>query len=224
MQPYFLPYIGYFQLIVAVDVFVLYDDVTWIKQGWINRNRILINGEDHLFSLEVEGASSFKPINTINLGKNRMKLLKTFDLAYKKAPFYNHVMPLLSSIFNLQEQNLSNFIFHSIQTISNYLEINTKLLVSSQIKKSINLKGHDRIIDICKRLNANTYINATGGKSLYSKDIFSSEGIDLKFLETIFTRYNQNSCDFIPGLSIVDVLMFNSQQEVKEMLHQFKLV
>lgn len=224
MQPYFLPYIGYFQLMKAVDVFVFYDDVTFIKQGWINRNKILLDGKDFLFNLEMKGASSFKEINKIEVGNNRHKLLKTFSHAYKKAPYFSNVEPILSSIFESTETNLAKFIIDSNQLISKYLKINTKYLISSEIEKNNELKGQDKVIEICKLLGASNYINAIGGQKLYSKFDFTNNKIELSFLQTENIEYKQYNYDFVPWLSIIDILMFNSSERIQVYLESYNLL
>ncbi|HOU01728.1 MAG TPA: WbqC family protein [Bacteroidales bacterium] len=224
MQPYFMPYIGYYQLIKAVDVFVYYDDVNFIKQSWINRNRILLDGSEYLFTLELQGASSFKKILEIEVGKNRHKLLKTICQAYKNAPYFKILEPLLFSIFTSTEQNLSKYIIQTQQYIVNYLGIKTMCLLSSELKKDNTLKGQDKIIDICKNLGATTYINSIGGQALYSKEVFNEAGITLKYLKTNQINYQQFKSLFIPQLSIIDILMFNSVAEIKFLLDKYQLV
>jgi hypothetical protein len=224
MQPYFLPYIGYFQLINAVDTFIYYDDVNYIKQGWINRNRIIINGKENLFTLDLNGASSFKHINDIKIGNNRKKLLKTFRLAYKKAPFFNEIEPLLYCIFNSEETNLSRYIIESNREILTYLGINTKVLLSSEIDKDKSLKGQEKVISICKKCGATEYVNSIGGEELYSKEEFRKANISLLFLKSQKTEYRQLLPMFIPWLSIVDILMFNSTVEVQQMLRNYDLI
>ena len=224
MQPYFLPYIGYYQLINAVDIFVYYDDVNFIKQSWINRNRILLNGSEYLFTLELLGANSFKKISEIEVGKNRHRLLKTICQAYKNAPNYKILEPLLLSIFTSTEQNLSKYIIQTQQYIVSYLGIKTMCLLSSELKKDNTLKGQDKIIDICKKLGAATYINSIGGQALYSKEDFNEAGITLKFLKTNQITYQQFKSLFIPQLSIIDILMFKSVAEIKFLLNKYQLV
>ena len=224
MQPYFLPYIGYYQLINAVDIFVYYDDVNFIKQSWINRNRILLNGSEYLFTLELLGANSFKKISEIEVGKNRHRLLKTICQAYKNAPNYKILEPLLLSIFTSTEQNLSKYIIQNQQYIVSYLGIKTMCLLSSELKKDNTLKGQDKIIDICKKLGATTYINSIGGQALYSKEDFNEAGITLKFLKTNQITYQQFKSLFIPQLSIIDILMFKSVAEIKFLLNKYQLV
>jgi len=224
MQPYFLPYIGYFQLINAVDKFVIYDDVTFIKQGWINRNRIILNDKDFLFTLELKGASSFKEINKVEVGKNRLKLMKTFYQAYQKAPYFEEVRPILNSILNSLESNLSKYLFYTIELINDYLGIKTKLLISSEIDKNNTLRGQEKVIEICKNLDASIYINSIGGKELYSKTDFAASEIDLFFLQPYKIEYLQFRNKFIPWLSIIDVMMFNSKEEINTMLSNYELV
>ncbi|WP_277640152.1 WbqC family protein [Wolinella succinogenes] len=221
MQPYLFPYIGYWQLINAVDTFVIYDDVNYINKGYINRNSILINGKSQQITLELIGASQNKLINEIEVGNNSQKLLKTIEMSYKKAPFFEIVFPIISDILNQKEKNLAKFIGYSLEKISTYLEIDTKFIYSSDIKKDNTLKAQNKILDICKRLNASTYINAIGGQKLYCKAQFQEQNIELYFLKTDIMEYKQFKNDFIPYLSIVDVLMFNRIDEAKIMLSQF---
>jgi len=224
MQPYFLPYIGYYQLINAVDIFVYYDDVNFIKQSWINRNKIQLNGSEYLFTLELKGASSFKRIMDIEVGNNRRKLLKTIYHSYKNAPNFKNLEPILHMIFTSSEENLSKYIIQTQQYIVNYLGIKTVCLLSSELKKDNTLKGQDKIIDICKNLGAATYINSIGGQTLYSKEDFNEAGINLKFLQTNQITYQQFKSLFIPQLSIIDILMFNSVAEIKSLLNKYQLV
>jgi hypothetical protein len=224
MQPYFLPYIGYFQLMKAVNTFVFYDDVTYIKQGWINRNRIIMNGNDYLFTLELKGASSFKEINRIEIGNNRNKLLKTFIQAYQNAPFFKNAEPLLYTIFKSSQSNLSSYIIETQQSIAVYLGIKTRFEVSSEIDKSKTNKGQNRLIQICNQLGADIYINSIGGRNLYSKVDFAKANIELCFLEPQKTEYRQFNNKFIPWLSIIDLIMFNSPEIVQLMLNQYNLI
>ena len=224
MQPYFFPYIGYFQLINAVDIFIVYDDVNFIKQGWITRNSILLNKKKHSFILEVVGASSFKKIKEITLGKNNKKLLKTIEQEYKKAPFFSVVFPIIQEILLNDENDLSKFLIFSLQKICGYLQIDTVFRISSEIDKNKELKGQDKVIAICKKLEATNYINAIGGQELYDKDTFNKNKISLNFIKSQLVHYTQFNNDFIPWLSIVDVLMFNSVKDVKLMLNQYEVL
>ena len=226
MQPYFFPYIGYWQLINAVDKFVIYDDVNFIKGGWINRNKILVNGQARYINLQMHKASPNKLINEIEVLGNKVynkKLLKTIESSYRKAPYYSEVYPLIENIIKQDENNMSKYLINSIREICKYLEINTQILVSSEIEKNNNLRGQDKIIEICKILGANQYINAIGGIELYSRKDFESNGILLNFLRTKSIRYKQFNDNYLPNLSIIDVIMFNSVQETKRLMEEYEL-
>ena len=227
MQHYFFHYIGYFQLINAVDVFVIYDDVNFINKGWLNRNNILVNGKEFLFNINLQEASQNKVINQINIEGNsnwKKKLLKTITLSYKKAPFFVEVFPIMENILGQEEKNLAKFISYSLQKICSFLSIETTIVISSEIEKNNNLKGQNKIIEICKKLQGDKYINAVGGIELYDKDIFSKHGISLNFIKSNLIIYSQFKNEFIPWLSIIDVMMFNSPEQIKEFLSQYDLI
>jgi len=224
MQPYFMPYIGYWQMIRVVDKYVVYDDVQFIKGGWINRNNIIVNGNVFMFNLILEGASSNKLINEISIYRNQTKLLKTIENSYRKAPYFESVYPIICKIFQYEDMNLAKFIGNSILEVCRYLNIDTEIIYSSGLDKNNELKGQDKVINICKLLNTDTYLNAIGGQALYNKDTFKSESIDLKFLKSTLSTYKQFKNDFIPALSIIDVMMFNSVDEVNVLLDNYTLV
>ena len=224
MQPYMLPYIGYFQLINAVDKFVIYDDVNFIKGGWINRNNILLNNKKHLFTISLGQSSSFKHINEIFIKDNFVKLQKTFHSSYSRAPYFELINKLLKNIFSYNEKQLGKFITNSIKVICAYLEIDTELIISSEIDKNNKLANKDKVIHICELLGANQYINAAGGRELYDKEEFAAHGIELKFLESRGMSYKQFGNEFVPWLSIIDVMMFNPKEKIKEKLNQYELI
>lgn len=224
MQPYFFPYLGYFQLINAVDTYVIADDLHFRKSSFIKKNYILKQKHSHIISLQLFGASQNKLINKIMVGDNKNKLLQEIEKAYKKAPFFNDVFPLLQAILLNSERNLAKFLSYSIIAIANYLNIETKFICSRDIEKDNNLRFDNRIIDICKRLKADKYINSIGGKKLYDKDKFQRRGIQLNFLKMDVITYKQFENDFIPNLSILDVMMFNSKDEIKKMLDRCEII
>ena len=224
MQPYFLPYLGYFQLISAVDIFVIYDDVNYIKGGWVNRNRILLNGEAFMINVPMRGASSFKKINEIQIGENKFKLLPTISQAYKNAPFYNDVFPLIFEIIHFDTDNLACFISNSIIKIVKYLQINTAIILSSEMRKNNDLKGQDKILSICHILSTSKYYNVIAGIDLYNKKEFADHNIELKFLKTNLVSYKQYRNEFVPWLSVLDVMMFNSPAEITNMLENYELI
>jgi hypothetical protein len=224
MQPYFFPYIGYWQLLNHVDTYVVYDDVNFIKGGWINRNYILSNGNRSLLTLQLKQASQNKHINEIGIGNNQKKILKTISQSYSKAPYFDSTYPMIEKIFSSNEQNLALFLFNSIQKIVDFLEIKTEIILSSEIDKNNALKGQDKILEICSILGADTYVNALGGMSLYASDVFKTNNIELFFLKTLDIEYIQFAGAFEKNLSIVDVLMFNSSDQIRHHLSQFELL
>ena len=227
MQPYFLPYIGYWQLIGAVDAFVVYDNIKYTKKGWINRNRFLFNGKERLFSLPLKKDSDFLDINQRALAESfdREDLINRFREAYRKAPEFSVVMPVIEQIIRFPSDNLFEYIFHSIQKICGYLDISTPLVISSTIDCDHSLKGAERVQAICKALGADTYINPIGGTELYSKEDFKDKGLSLYFLKSLAFEYEQFNSEFVPWLSIIDLLMFNQKPWAKEnALKQFSIV
>ena len=224
MQPYFFPYIGYWQIINAVNKFVIYDDVNFIKKGWINRNRILVNKKEHMITLPLKKMSQNKLINEIEIVGKHEKLIKTITQEYKKAPFFRNVMPVIEKILRNPETNLSLFLEFSIRKICDFIGIQSEIVVSSRIKKNNSLRSQDKILDICYRLKADHYLNAIGGQSIYNKTEFKNRGIKLKFVQPTSFEYNQHSNQSIPSLSIIDILMFNSSQRIRQEVNQYKLV
>jgi len=229
MQPYFFPYVGYYQLINAVDIFVLLDDVNFIKRGWINRNNILLNNEAHLFSIPLEKPSQNKLICETKLNfsiQDKEHFIKTFELAYKKAPFFKDFFPIFTEIILYENNDLTDFLCNSFIKTFRYLEIKKKIIRSSEIQKNNTLKAEERIIEICKKLDTVEYINLSGGKSLYSRENFAKENMELRFIETHFDNihYKQFNNGFVPNLSFFDIIMFNQKNEVKKILDQYSLV
>jgi len=227
MQPYFFPYIGYWQLICAVDRFVIYDDVNYIKRGWVNRNRILINGEPSYITVPLQQASQNKRICDIYLQFSsiwRDKLIKSVETTYRKAPYFVEVFPVIERIIRYETDNLSDYLAHQLQTLAVFMGINTKFVQTSRCYENNELSGQNRILDICKQEGAVTYINPQGGQSLYDRVAFAQSGLDLKFLTPFTIEYKQFGSEFIPWLSIIDVMMFNSPDQLQMLLNKYKLM
>ncbi|GAB4045227.1 WbqC family protein [Spirosoma litoris] len=227
MQPYFMPYIGYMQLMSAVDTFVLYDDVAFINRGWINRNRLLINGQEYLFTVPLKDASQNKRINEVHLAddpKWRSKLLKTIEQGYRKAPYYQTVMPLTEKVINFTTDSIADLVYFSLVELNQYLGMTTRLVQSSTIYANEDMKAQARILDICRQENAQRYINPIGGTELYDKPTFDQAGIQLNFIKSNRVEYPQFKNEFVPWLSIIDVLMFNDVATVRTMLTEYELV
>ena len=222
MQPYFLPYIGYFQLIKAADVFVLYDNIKYTKKGWINRNRMLQNGSDVMFSLPLKKDSDSLDVVQRELAAdfNRDKLLNQFRGAYQKAPYFHQTMLLIEDIIRFEDTNLFANLYNSIVQICNYLGIKTNIRISSTINIDHTLQGQDKVLALCQATDAKAYLNTIGGIELYSKKIFQDKGIELKFIKSKPFEYKQFDKPFVPWLSILDVLMFNPPDAVKVCVNQ----
>ena len=222
MQPYFFPYIGYFQLINSVDKFVIYDDIQYTKKGWINRNRVLQNGKDCYISLPLKKASNYLDVRDKYLAdtwpKDRIKLLNKLSNCYRKAPYFHEVFPTIESIIQSNKNNLFDYLYHSIKELMDYLNITTEIVVSSSLNVDRTYKAEQKVIAICKEMNATHYINPIGGTELYSKYIFNQALINLQFLKSNNIIYSQFNSEFIPWLSIIDVIMFNSSSKVNELL------
>lgn len=223
MQPYFFPYIGYFQLINAVDEFVIYDNIKYTKKGWINRNRILVNGKDSYITVPIKNDSDSLDVKerflTDTWTMDRKKLLNRIKESYGKAPYFEMVYPLVENCVLFEERNLFLFIYHSLNKIKEYLEIPTTFVISSTITIDHELKAANKVLAICKARKATVYINPIGGVELYDKENFKNRGIDLYFLKTSNFSYKQFENEFVPLLSIIDVMMFNSKKEIKKYLN-----
>ena len=229
-QPFTFPYIGFYQLLSKVDKFIIYDDVTFMKQSWINRNRILINGAPHFFTIQLEAASSYKLISETHIRNNPKgidKILKTLQQAYSKAPYYSQIFPIIAECFEYMhsEKRISKIACLSIKNICDYLGIKTQFEFSSE--KYAQTKGlgrKNRIYEILRLNRATDYVNLPGGTGLYSKDEFISHGYRLHFIDRGEIVYKQFGNDFVPWLSIIDVLMFNSLEETRVLLAKCTLV
>jgi hypothetical protein len=224
MQPYIFPYIGYFQLINAVDRYVIYDDVNYIHGGWINRNNILVNNQQHMFTIKLDHCTQNKHINELTIADDFESLSKTIFLAYKRAPFFESTFQLFKEIVSFPERNLASFVSNSIIRVSKYLGIGTEFIMSSKIRKDNALKNDQKIMHICDLMSADTYVNAIGGQLLYNKQDFERRHIRLQFLKSHCTEYKQFRNIFIPCLSILDVMMFNSPDEIQLLLKLCELI
>lgn len=226
MQPYFLPYIGYWQLLAAVDRFVVYDNIQYAKKGWINRNRFLRNGADAFFTVPLKKGSDFLNIadRMIAADFDPKTILNPLAAAYRKAPFFGAVFPIVETIVTAAPRNLFDYLHHSLVVIAAHLDIRTPIVVSSTVPIDHGLTSERKVLAICGALGATRYVNAIGGRELYSAAAFAAQGIDLKFVQSRPIVYPQYDQPFVPGLSIVDVMMFNSRDAVRAMLGECDLV
>lgn len=226
MQPYFLPYLGYWQLLAAVDRFVVYDNIEYTKKGWINRNRFLRNGADATFTLPLKKGSDFLDVRERSLADdfNPATLLSPFRESYRKAPFFDAVFPMIETIVTAAPRNLFEYLLNSLVMTAAYLEIKTPIIVSSTVPVDHRLKAGDKVLAVCGALGANRYLNAIGGRTLYEADAFAAAGVELKFIQSRPVMYPQFGQPFVPGLSILDVMMFNSPDTVRRLLGEYDLL
>jgi len=225
MQPYIFPYLGYFQLINYVDTFLIYDDANYINRGYINRNNILYNGNPKRFTIPVVGASQNKLIKDLHFSENVKKPLELIRHAYSKAPYFKDVYPLIESTLYANDRSISSVCLKGITSVMSYLDISREFGFTKNLNYDRSLDAQEKIISICLNFKANEYVNSVGGSALYSKDVFWENGIKLSFLKSIPTSYAQKSEDssFIPNLSIIDLLMWQSPSNAKALLSQFSL-
>ena len=226
MQPYLLPYIGYWQLLAAVDRFVVYDNIKYTKQGWINRNRFLRHGTDAFFTLPLKKASDALDIRDRSVADDfdSHGILNPLREAYRKAPFFDDAFPVIETIVAAAPRNLFQYLLGSITQIASYLDIRTPITVSSTVPIDHQLKADQKVLAICRALGAATYVNSIGGRELYSAGVFAEQGVQLQFLRPRAIVYRQFGGPFVPSLSIIDVMMFNSRDAVKAMLREYDLV
>jgi hypothetical protein len=218
MQPYLFPYLGYFQLVHAVDEFIFLNDVTFIKGGYINRNSILVNGRAHRFALPVRDISSYRPICEHYYLDASQEFLELLRHAYRRAPRFQLVYDLVRGVLAGVDQSVAALNAESVMACFRYLGVEKSFEFSSRLDPEPSLAGADRVIDLCVNRRASAYVNAAGGRALYDPQRFAANGLSLGFIESRFPEYRQKAPGFVPGLSMIDVLMWNSPEEVVDML------
>ena len=231
MQPYVFPYLGYFQLVQAVDRFIFYDDVNFIKRGWIHRNNILVNGSAHRFTIPLDRASQSKLINEVMLHPVeylawREKFLKTLHQSYKNAPCFAPVYALVAEVLTSAQGSIADLTINSVVSVSQYLKLktNTDFIRASDLSYNRSLRGPDKILALCQQQDATLYINPIGGQELYEAGPFEENNIALCFIQSQSVSYQQLAEPFVPHLSIIDILMFNTVAEVQALLPQYHLI
>lgn len=226
MQPYFFPYLGYWQLINSVDRFVIYDDVNFIQRGWINRNRILINGQPSYITIPLLRASQNRKICDISVEAApvwRRKMISSIEHAYRKAPFFSAVFPEIERLIRCDDSSLSGLLSRQLIDTARFLGIGTEFVTSSGRYGNGDLAGQDRILDICEREGATCYVNLPGGQQLYDSEVFRRSRVDLRFVTVDISPYRQRSADFVPNLSIIDALMEIGVEGVRKCLAEAEL-
>jgi hypothetical protein len=230
MQPYLFPYLGYYQLVNAVDKFIYYDDVAYIKNGWINRNYLKINNTRTLFTVPLNDPSSYKAINETYIHEQlynrwKKKFFRMVNQNYGKAPYFEDIMDVISSVFLVRPTTISILSQRSVSSVSEYLGLNVGFELSSiEYGDTVDFERTDRLISICKSNNAAVYINLSGGTALYSVEDFERQNIGLKFLKVGLTEENRIQKIDRLQYSIIDVLMYNSIEQTREMLNNYTLV
>lgn len=228
MQPYFLPYLGYWQLLNHVDQYIVYDNIQFSKRGWFIKNNFLMNGVAKPFSLPLKKDSDYLNVDQRMMSPERekaaQKILEQIKSAYAKAPYFKEVYSVLQECFLSKEDNLFEFLTNSITVIKDYLNITTNIIVSSSIEIDHDLKGKDKVLSLCKAVNTTKYVNPIGGVELYDKEEFKNEGVELGFIKMDTIEYPQFKNNFVPNLSIIDVIMFNTKEEIKTLLDKFSIV
>lgn len=230
MQPYFFPYIGYFHLLSSADRFVFLDDVNYIMRGWINRNRIVINNDLNFITVPLSKASQNSLINEVMISpddflKWKVKTISSFRIAYSKSPYFKAGLELFENVVSEEKLTIADLAIKSITNVCDYLSIKKDFLRSSiSYAENKKLKGKDRILDICTREKTSTYINAPGGKELYSPVDFKERGIDIKFVSSRMSPYQQRSEVFISGASVLDIIMNCHRDEILKMFNEYELL
>jgi len=224
MQPYFFPYIGYYQLAYEVEKFIFLDDVNFIKKGFINSNSILLQGKRHDFSIPVLKVSQNRHISDHFYAGEFGSFLKTLESGYKKAPFFLDVWPMVEAVITDADNNVAAKNALSVTSVFSYLGLERNFEFSSRTRFAEPFKGQDRIIALCDELKIDRYRNSIGGRQLYSHDAFANKGIELKFIQSRCEEYPQPSTGFVKNLSIIDALMNISKSDLKAMLCQYELV
>lgn len=251
MQPYFMPYLGYFQAVAAVDKYILYDQLTFIQSGWINKNRIRQRNMpvSNIVVPLIDKSSNTLIADTLidNTKPWQKKILKSLQLGYGKSAYYNEIMPLIEDILSKEYTTISELNSSSIKRICQFLDIQTE--IDSDIDRYLDLENrlHDienndytqfshlhtlpikkvaRVLEICKAEGSSYFVNAIGGQELYDKAEFKQYGIDLYFIKMNDIQYSQNCTDgsFEPNLSIIDVLMHNGKEGTKKLLNEYTLI
>lgn len=228
MQPYFLPYLGYWQLIAACDVFVVYDNIQFSKKGWFHRNNILSQGVKKLFTVPLKQGSDYLNVVDRALADDAAlalkKILAQIKQSYSKAPYFDVAYPVVVQAFEYQNKNLFYFIEHSIKLICSYLGIEREIIRSSDIAIDHSLRSEDKVLALCGALSATCYVNPIGGLDLYESEHFQQAGIELCFLQSGLPAYPQFGGEFLPYLSVIDLMMFNSQSQLRQMLADYSLI
>ena len=227
MQPYFFPYIGYFSLIQNTEHFIFFDTPQYIRKGWINRNRIIGgNGKDIYFTVPVEKVERDTAIRNVPISYKddwREKMMGQLTIYKKRAPYYQNVTELVRSVITPDYRNISELAIASIKKTCEFIDMKLECDIYSEMSlPEFTVKEPDEwALYITKYTGYDTYVNPPGGKTFFKQEKYKNEGIELQFLSQELIPYRQRTKEFIPGLSIIDVLMFCTPDEIKEMMDHY---
>jgi WbqC-like protein len=223
-QPYLFPYLPYYQLLFAVDRFVAHDDATWIKGGWINRNRALSAGRPSYFTIPVHRVHSTTPIDAVEIapGAWRETMMRRLEQSYRTAPFRDVVLTMFDRAVT-SSSLVADVAISSLEAVRDYLGYSVPIVRARGRYPQQELRGQSRVIAICRAEGATEYLNAAGGSALYDRHAFREAGVTLRFLRPLLPPYDHGSMDFVPGLSIIDVLMYNSVDQARRMMDAFEV-
>lgn len=224
MQPYLFPYLGYYQLAACVDQFVFCDDVNFIKRGYINRNSILGNGEAVRITLPVVAASQNRKIMEHRFEADSDKFINRVAEAYRKAPHFPDVFPRIRQVLSAANRDVTSICRASVATVMDYLDLPFRHRLSSGMDYDREAGRSGKLIEICKKLGAGTYVNSIGGTALYTQEQFAPHGIELRFLKMREVEYPQRAGHFVPYLSMIDTLMWCPPEQVRTLLTQYDLI
>lgn len=229
MQPYFLPYLGYYSLIEATDQFILFDIVQYIRHGWIERNQVLNNkNESFYIKVPLEKHSRSTTIQNINI-KNSQRwqdtILAQLSQYKKKSKYYTQVVDMLKHSFETTPSNITELNSTILKTTCEYLDMNAKIETFSDMNITLpDVNAPDEwALYISKHMKATEYINPEGGKTFFNVEKYQNENISIKFLKQELRPYKQFTDEFTPGMSIIDVLMFNSINDTKELINAYNV-
>lgn len=229
MQPYFFPYLGYFVLIKNTDRFILLDEVQFIRHGWIERNRIIKQNSDWLYFkvplIKESSRTLIKDIRIDNAANWKRTAIDQLVVYKRNAPNYFSVIKLIKSIFENEYNDIVTLNYSVLKGVCEYLNIETDIQVFSKMNLSIEAPSEpdDWALNICKSLgNIKEYWNPPGGKEFFDPKKYERANIALKFIQPKIDEYDQKRQPFIPGLSIIDVLMFNSVETIHLMLNKYE--
>jgi hypothetical protein len=233
MQPYFFPYLGYFDLLYNVDLFIVYDTVQFIKQGWINRNRILHSNKSgwQYISIPVDRASfhssyrtPIRDIKASNVKPWKQHILGQLAHYEKAAPFANETIGFVKDCFVAEDDTISKLNIRILEQCTKLLKLNFQYNFCSElgIELDTTRNAEERILDLCEYLGATEYVNLPGGIDLYHSEAFERRNIKLTFRSLPTFVYTSEPYVFEPNLSIIDLLMWNEPEVIKKYLDGYR--